>query len=65
MGDYLRIARVYLRGPAAAVWLFMFVCLLSASLDDGEMARNQGGIVAGVLRENRTWQCLRTSMLAY
>ena len=48
MGDYLRIARVYTRGAAAAVWLFLFVCLLTASLDAGELARSQGGILAGV-----------------
>ncbi len=49
MRNYLPIARVYMRGAAAAVWLFMLVCLLSVSLDDGEIGRNQGGIVAGVL----------------
>ena len=31
MGDYLRIARAYLSGTAAAVWCFMFLCLLSVS----------------------------------
>ena len=36
MGDYLRIARVYLRGTAAAVWLFLFLCLLSISANAGD-----------------------------
>src|SRR5437764_2057202 len=49
MGNYLRIATVYMRGAAVAVWLFMFVCLLSVCADDGELARNQSGIAAGVL----------------
>jgi hypothetical protein len=53
MGDYLRIAKVYVRGPATAVWLFMFVCLLAETLAeskfDGEFARKQGGILGGVL----------------
>ena len=49
MGDYLRIARVYLRGTAAAVWCFMFLCLLGFSAVDEELARNQGGILGGVL----------------
>jgi hypothetical protein len=53
MGNYLRIARVYVRGPAAAVWLFMFVCLLAESVAesavDGDLARRQGAIVGGVL----------------
>jgi hypothetical protein len=48
MGNYLRIARVYVRGPAAAVWSFMFVCLLvEAALED--LARRQGAILGGVL----------------
>ena len=49
MGDYLRIARAYLSGTTAAVWCFMFLCLLSVSADVGELARNQGGILGGVL----------------
>src|ERR1700730_11169945 len=58
MGDYLRIARAYLSGTAAAVWCFMFLCLLTISAVeqlgllhglDGELARNQGGIPGGVL----------------
>jgi len=49
MGNYLRIARVYVRGPTAAVWLFLFVCLLSVSAMDGEIARNQDSIVRGIL----------------
>jgi hypothetical protein len=55
MGDYLRIARAYLSGTAAAVWCFMFLCLLTfdiaeaVSAFDGEFARNQGGILGGVL----------------
>src|SRR5580704_2554042 len=49
MGDYLRIARVYLHGTSAAVWGFLFLCLLSVSADDGQLAHNQGGIVGGVL----------------
>jgi len=49
MGDYLRIARAYLCGTAAAVWCFMFLCLLTISAVDGELARNQGGILGGLL----------------
>ena len=49
MGDYLRIARVYLRGTAAVVWLFLFVCLLSISANAGGIAGNQVGILGGVL----------------
>jgi hypothetical protein len=49
MGDYLRIARVYLYATPAAVWCFMFLALLSVSADVGELARNQGGILGGVL----------------
>jgi hypothetical protein len=60
MGDYLRIARVYLRGTTAAVWCFLFLCLLSVSAFEvvaggiglpppGELVRNQGGILGGVL----------------
>jgi hypothetical protein len=49
MGDYLRIARAYLSGTAAAVWLFLFLCLLSVSAFVEEFARNQGGMLGGVL----------------
>jgi hypothetical protein len=53
MGNYLRIARVHVHGPAAAVWLFLFICLLAESVAesafDGELARHQGGILGGVL----------------
>ncbi|MDB5386329.1 MAG: hypothetical protein JWM11_1975 [Planctomycetaceae bacterium] len=55
MSDYLRIARAYLSGTAAAVWCFMFLCLLTfdiaeaVSAFDGEVALNQGGILGGVL----------------
>ena len=50
MGDYLRIARVYLHGPAAAVWCFFFLCLLIVSADVGDtLAHSQGGILGGVL----------------
>jgi hypothetical protein len=55
MGDYLRIARAYLHGTSAAVWCFMFLCLVSVSAFDGELAelaRNQGGIPGGVLSRN-------------
>ena len=45
MGDYLRIAKVYLRGRAAAVWLFMFVCLLL----EAALARNEGATLGGIL----------------
>jgi hypothetical protein len=48
MGNYLRIARVYMRGAAAAVWLFLFVCLLAISADE-EIAVHQVGILGGVL----------------
>jgi hypothetical protein len=49
MGDYLRIARAYLSRTAAAVWCFMFLCLLAVSAGVGELARNQGGMHGGVL----------------
>ena len=50
MGDYLRIARAYLSRTAAALWCFMFLCLLSVSADVGDtFARNPGGILGGVL----------------
>src|SRR5271157_4410168 len=49
MGNYLRIARAYLSRTAAAVWCFMFLCLLFYSAVEGELARNQGGILGGVL----------------
>jgi hypothetical protein len=60
MGDYLRIARAYLCGTAAAVWCFMFLCLFTMSAVEGELvplavragfeaARNQGSILGGVL----------------
>src|SRR5437667_1140307 len=50
MGDYLRIARAYLCGTAAAVWCFLFLCLLGVSATNvEELARNQGGILGGVL----------------
>jgi hypothetical protein len=49
MGDYLRIARAYLCGTAAAVWCFMFLCLLTFSAVGEELARNQGGMLGGVL----------------
>ena len=48
MGDYLRIARAYLRGTAAAVWCCMFLGLLFFSAVGEELARNQGGIPGGV-----------------
>jgi hypothetical protein len=50
MRNYLRIAKVYLRGPAAAVWLFMFVCLLAESVaeSNGDLARQQGGVLGGI-----------------
>ena len=49
MGDYLRIARAYLSRTAAAVWCFMFLCLLMVSAGVGELARNQGVMHGGVL----------------
>ncbi len=50
MGDYLRIARAYLSGTTAAVWCFMFLCLLGVSATNvEEFARNQGSILVGVL----------------
>ena len=49
MRNYLRIARVYMGGPAAAVWIFMFVCLLIYSADVGDLARHQGGVLGGLL----------------
>ena len=48
MGDYLRIARVYLSGTTAAVWCFLFLSLLAISVV-GELALNQGGILGGLL----------------
>jgi hypothetical protein len=48
MGNSLPIARAYLRGPAAAVWLFLLICLLvQASVED--LARRQGAILGGIL----------------
>jgi hypothetical protein len=49
MGDYLRIARVYLHATPVAVWCFMFLCLLFFSAVGEELARNQGAILGGVL----------------
>jgi hypothetical protein len=49
MRDYLRIARVYLRGTAVVVWLFLFVCLLSISANTGGIAGNPVGILCGIL----------------
>src|SRR5262245_47954793 len=49
MGDYLRIARVYLRGTAAAAWCFMLLCLLTCSAAGEELVRNQGTIIGSVL----------------
>jgi hypothetical protein len=51
MGNYLRIARAYLCGTAAAVWCFMFLCLIAEAVSafDGEFARNRGGVLGGVL----------------
>ena len=49
MGDYLRIARFYLRGTTAAVWCFMFLCLLFHAAAGEELARNQGAILGGML----------------
>lgn len=50
MGDYLRIARAYLRRTTLAVWCFFFLCLLMVSADVGDtIARNQGGVLGGVL----------------
>src|SRR5262245_32567002 len=48
MGDYLRIARVYLRGTAAAVWC-VFLGLLFYSAVSAELARNQDAVIGGVL----------------
>lgn len=49
MGNYLRIARVYLHGTSAVVWCFMFLCLLMFSAVEGELARHPGAILGGVL----------------
>ena len=70
MGNYLRIARVYMRLAPAAVWLFLFVCLLSVSADDQQQTLKSSratkvASLSASFQENRTWQCLRTSMLAY
>jgi hypothetical protein len=48
MGNYLRIARVYTRGAAVGVWLFMLLCLF-AICADGQVAGHQAGILGGVL----------------
>src|SRR5437764_52603 len=50
MGNYLRIARVYMPRAAVAMWCFMFLCLLGVSATNvEELARNQRGILGGVL----------------
>lgn len=49
MGNYLRIARVYLRGVTAAVWCFLFLCLLVCLSQYREIAGNQAGILSGIL----------------
>jgi hypothetical protein len=49
MGSYLQIAKVYLRGTAAAVWCFLFVCLLIFLAFEEEFARNQVVIFGGIL----------------
>lgn len=49
MGDYLRISRAYLRGTTAAVWCFLFVCLVMVSAGVGELASNPGVMRGGVL----------------
>lgn len=49
MGNYLRIARVYLRKETAVAWCFLLLCLLSVSAGAGELASRQGGILGGVL----------------
>src|SRR5690242_8115174 len=52
MGNYLQIAKVYTRGPALAVWLFLFVCLVAQAAAelgvDGGLARPPSDI-GGVL----------------
>ena len=49
MVDYLRVARAYLTGTTAAVWCFLFLCLLMISADVGELGRGQVGLLSGVL----------------
>lgn len=49
MDSYLRIARVYTRGTAAAVWLFLFICLLAISANGEIAGRRNVGILGGVL----------------
>lgn len=49
MADYLRIARAYLCGTSVTVWCFMLLCLLTFAAVGEELARNQGGILGGVL----------------
>jgi hypothetical protein len=49
MGDYLRIARAYMLWPAAAVWLFTLLDLLSVSAGVGEIAGAQMGVLGGFL----------------
>jgi hypothetical protein len=49
MGDYLRIARVYLRGTTAAAWCFLLLCLLAVSASAEELAHHQGGLLGGIL----------------
>jgi uncharacterized protein HemY len=64
MGDYLRIARAYLSGTTAAVWCFFFLCLLIVSADVGDtIARNQGGILGGVL-SRKSYMAIASALAA-
>ncbi len=49
MANYLRIARLYTRGAAAAVWLFLLLCLVGVAAGGVRSASHPGGILGGVL----------------
>ena len=58
MGDYLRIARAYLCGTTAAVWCFMFFCLLFFSAVGEELARHQGAILLGGALSRKSYMAM-------
>jgi len=58
MGDYLRIARVYLSGTAAAAWCLTFFCLLYFSAVGEELARNDGTILLGGVLARKSYMAM-------
>jgi len=60
MGNYLRIARVYLHVLPVAVWCVMFVDLLCVSADPAGIVGQQAGILGGIITRK---SCL--AMFAY